>query len=56
MAELELQHIHEDLKELKREVSVIVHILSEEGELTQEAKKKLAEARRTAHSEYVEFN
>ena len=47
--------MHEDLEELKKEVAVIVHILSEEGELTEDAKKRLKEARKTACSEYVEL-
>ena len=56
MADLQLEHIHEDLETLKKEVAVIVHILSEEGELSEDAKKRLAEARKTSRSEYIEFN
>ena len=56
MAELELRHMHEDLEELKRDVSVIKHILSEEGELREEAKRQLKEARKTPNSEYIKLN
>ncbi len=52
MTELELQHMHEDLEDLKRDISVIKHILSEEGELTEVAKKQLKEARKTPISDY----
>lgn len=53
MTETAVQHIHNDLEELKRDVAVIKHILSEEGKLTAHAKKTLAEARATHNSEYV---
>ena len=56
MAELELQHMHEDLEELKRDISVIKHILSEEGELTENAKKQLKETRKTPNFEYVKLD
>ena len=55
MAELELQHMHEDLEELKKDISVIKHILSEEGDLTESAKKQLKEARKTPNSEYIKL-
>ncbi len=51
----EIKHIHEDLEILKRDMAVIKHILSEEGALTEEAKKRLAKARATPDSEYVEL-
>ncbi|MBI4017811.1 MAG: hypothetical protein HY366_02605 [Candidatus Aenigmarchaeota archaeon] len=49
----ELAHMHKDLEELKRDVSLIKHILSQEGAFTKEAKKRLADARKTQDSEYV---
>jgi len=54
-AEAEMRHIYEDLELLKTDIAVIKHILSEEGELTEEAKKRLAKARATPDSEYAEL-
>ena len=54
-AEAEMRHIYEDLELLKTDIAVIKHILSEEGELTEEAKKRLAKARATTDSEYAEL-
>ena len=53
MSETAVVHMHSDLEELKRDVAVIKHILSEEGKLTAYAKKLLAEARATPDSEYI---
>jgi hypothetical protein len=53
MSDIDLKDVHEDLVALQRDVSVIKYILSEEGELTDEAKKRLAEARETPDSEYI---
>ncbi|MBS3168521.1 hypothetical protein J4216_05315 [Candidatus Woesearchaeota archaeon] len=51
----EIKHIHEDLELLKRDISIIKHILSEEGELKEEAKMRLAKARATPDSKYIEL-
>ena len=48
-------HLHEDILLLQREVSVIRHILSEEGKLTDWAKKALAKAREEPESSYVDI-
>ena len=53
MSDVTINHIHSDLEELKQDLAVIKHILSEEGKLTEYAKKQLAEARATPDSEYV---
>ena len=53
MAQNDLQHMHQDIEELKNDVAVIKHILSKEGELTDEAKKRLDAARKTPASKYV---
>ena len=37
MAQNDLQHMHQDIEGLKNDIAVIKHILSEEGELTDEA-------------------
>ncbi|QQG38799.1 MAG: hypothetical protein HYS32_04345 [Candidatus Woesearchaeota archaeon] len=52
MDQTTLEHMHKDLEVLKRDVAVIKYILSEEGELTEEAKKRLEKARKTTLSEY----
>ena len=52
MADSELKHIHQDIESLKRDIAVIKHILSEEGDLTDEAKKRLERARKTPISQY----
>lgn len=53
MQETTLEHIHKDLKELKRDMAIVKHILSEEHELSEEAQEKLAKARKTPDSEYI---
>lgn len=53
MQEIIFKHIDEDLELLKRDVAVIKHILSEEGKLTDFAKKALLKARATSKSEYI---
>ncbi len=53
MADAEIAHMHSDLEELKRDVAVIKHILSEEGKVSEKARKELEEARATPDSEYV---
>jgi hypothetical protein len=55
MADVIIEHMHKDLESLKREVSLIRHILSEEGDLSPEAKKRLENARQTPKSEYLEI-
>lgn len=47
--------MHKDIKELKRDVTVTKHVQSEEGESTEEAKKRLVEASNAHNSEYVEL-
>ncbi len=54
-AQAELEHIHQDLEELKQDVAVIKHVLLEEGELTEEAKERLEKARATPISRYVKL-
>lgn len=41
------------LEELRKDVAVIKHILSEEERLNQRIKKQLAEARTTPDSQYI---
>ncbi len=53
MATLEM--LHEEMKELKKDVEYIKGILSEDFELSEHAKKALKEARETPESEYVDL-
>jgi len=55
MTETVIRHMHEDMEALKRDVAVIKYILSEEGQLTEEAKKRLEKARKTPLSKYSEM-
>ncbi len=55
MSEAEIKHIYNDLEELKRDVSIIKHILSEEGELSEDVKRRLAKARGTPFSKYLKL-
>ena len=48
----ELKHMHKDIESLKQDVAIIKHILSEEGELTEEAKARLESARKTPVSKF----
>ena len=50
-----IQHMHQDIELIKKDISIIKHILSEEGELTLEAKERLDKARNTPDLEYVEL-
>ena len=48
-----IEHMHKDLEELKQDMAIIKHILSEEGKLSDYAQKELQEARKTPDSEYI---
>ena len=55
MAEAVMEHIHEDLELLKQDIAVIKHILIEEGQLTDEAERRLQIARTTPLSQYTKL-
>ncbi|MBI3033761.1 hypothetical protein HYY72_01240 [Candidatus Woesearchaeota archaeon] len=55
MSELDIKHMHSDIELLRKDVAIIKHILSEEGELTEEAKKRLEKARANPQSMYAEL-
>ncbi len=55
MGEAEVRHMHQDIEFIKEDIAIIKHILSEEGELTEEAKRRLAKARTTPEKEYLEL-
>jgi hypothetical protein len=54
--ETTIEHLHKDISYLKRDVELIKHILDEDYELSEEAKKALARARETPESEYVDLD
>ncbi len=56
MTEVDIRHLHEDIVKLQRDVCVIKHILSEEGGLTEWAKKELEKARTEPESEYTDLH
>ena len=53
MATTELKHMHQDIELLKRDIAVIKHILSQEGELSEDAVRRLEKARRTPDEKYI---
>lgn len=55
MVETEIKHLHEDIELIKKDIAVIKHILSEEGELTDEAKRRLEVARKMPDSKYIDL-
>lgn len=55
VCQVNLVHIHKEVVTIKRDVELIKNILYEEGVLTEEAKKRLAEARATSRSRYVKL-
>ena len=53
MSETDIKHMHQDLELIKQDNALIKHILTEEGELTPEAKERLAQARKTPLDKYT---
>ena len=53
MAPVSLKTIHEDLRNLQKDVEFIKHAIAEDFELSKEAKKQLGEARKTTRAEYT---
>lgn len=51
----EIEAIHQDLMDIKKDVEFIKNILSEEYELSDYAKKELKKARKTPEDEYVDL-
>jgi len=51
-----IEQLYKDIAYLKRDVELIKHILEEDYELSEEAKKALAKARETPESEYIDLD
>ena len=45
--------IEKEITKLKEDVALLKHVLSEDGDLSERAKKALAKARKTPESEYT---
>ena len=52
----EIERIHKDLASLKKDIVFIKHILKENYELSDYAKKKLKKARKTSKSKYIDLS
>lgn len=52
---ISLERMHKDIEDIKTDIALIKHILSEEGSLTEESKERLKEARAIPLSEYEEL-
>ncbi len=50
------EHLHQDMIKLQRDMSVIKHILSEEGKLTDWAKKQLKKSRAQPTESYTDID
>ena len=53
METVSLETIHKELHDLKKDIEFLKHIMSEEFELSDWAKKELAEARKVPDSELI---
>jgi len=53
---VDVEHLHEDILKLEKEMNVIKHILSEEGKLTEWAKKELETARVEPEASYTNLD
>ncbi len=56
MAETTEEHMHKDIELMKKDLSVIKHILSEEGQLTDWAKEQLAKSRKEPESSCTDLD
>lgn len=52
----EIKEIHKDLDSMKKDLTFIKHILSEDYELSSSAKKRLKKARKTPTTEYIDLS
>ncbi|MBI4140173.1 hypothetical protein HY483_04435 [Candidatus Woesearchaeota archaeon] len=56
MTDIDIAHLHNDIVQLKNDVQIIKHILSEEGKLTDWAKNELKKTREIPEEEYVNID
>lgn len=55
MSQVDLKHIQQEIRSIKNDVVLIKNILAEEGELTEKARKRLIEARKTKDEDYIKL-
>ncbi|MEK6932678.1 MAG: hypothetical protein AABW56_02685 [Nanoarchaeota archaeon] len=55
MVNVSLKNVYDEVKLLKKDIALIKYILSEEGQLTEETKRRLEIARKTPDSKYLEL-
>ena len=53
MALVSLKTIHEDLRNIQKDVHFIKHAIAEDFDLSKEAKIQLGEARKTPRAKYI---
>ena len=53
MTSISLKTIHEDLRNLQKDMQFIKHAIAEDFELSKGAKKQLEESRKTPRAEYI---
>ncbi len=53
MTTISLEQIHDDLKNLQKDVAFIKHALAEDFKLSKHAESELALARKTPRSKYI---
>ena len=53
MTSISLKTIHEDLRNLQKDMQFIKHAIAEDFELSKESQKQLEEARKTPRAEYI---
>ncbi len=52
----DIETLHRDIVQLRREVELIRHILEEDYDLDEKARRALEKARKTPKSEYVDLD
>ena len=52
----DIETLHKDIIQLRREVELIRHILEEDYDLDEKARKALEKARKTPKSDYVDLD
>jgi hypothetical protein len=50
-----IDSIKNEISELRKDMELVKHILKEDTELSEDAKKQLADARATPESEYIDL-
>ena len=54
MRTVTLEHVHEDIKSVKKDLEFLKQIITEDFELSSWAKKELVAARKTGREKYIQ--